>query len=438
MNRHIGYYFDRYSTQSDAIIFGLFFSVGLIAQLVLRLWLDVSAVIVTVILLLLMSVYAALIQVNSATKTGSDRSGDTLYFLGFIFTTITLGIALFKIGGNDRDFATSIVLYDLGIGIATTIWGLVLRVIFSLMRTGIEEIETRTLSNLNQQSKSLSAKLTRAAQISEETALVVQQVLDETQSALKKIALSTNDRFTQVYDDTIENHKSLLKQNTTAMRKLYERIDKVEVPTDIFTRKLESVFGSLDKSLASLESRISGISIPPNLIESKVDAALRPMTVTLDGTDIALCNFRDRMTSLSEINFDSITVASDGLRNLGAEINRLREELSSQSINTENFDKFIDESGKKYLNAVEGLAEKISAMTLPSGHLQELIDNSFEKYHVLVADTSRAIVDDTTKLKIEISVLKSSLEELSSQVSVTAEELRKSRASGNFFDVFRR
>lgn len=438
MNRHIGYYFDRYSTQSDAIIFGLFFSLGLIAQLVLRLWLDVSAVIVTVILLLLMSVYAALIQVNSATKTGSDRSGDTLYFLGFIFTTITLGIALFKIGGNDRDFATSIVLYDLGIGIATTIWGLVLRVIFSLMRTGIEEIETKTLSSLNQQSKSLSVKLTRAAQIAEETALVVQQVLDETQSALKKIALSTNDRFTQVYDDTIENHKSLLKQNTTAMRKLYERIDKVEVPTDIFSRKLESVFGSLDKSLASLESRISGISIPSNFIESKVDAALHPMTVTLGSTYSALNNFRDRMTTLSEINFDSITVASDCLRNLGAEMYRLREELSSQSINTENFDKFIDESGKKYLNAVEGLAEKISAMTLPSGHLQELIDNSFEKYHVLVADTSRAIVDDTTKLKIEISVLKSSLEELSSQVSVTAEELRKSRASGNFFDVFRR
>lgn len=438
MNRHIGYYLDRYSAQSDAIIFGLFFSVGLITQLVLRLWLDVSAVIVTVILLLLMSVYAALIQVNSATKTGSDRSGDTLYFLGFIFTTITLGIALFKIGGSDRDFATSIVLYDLGIGIATTIWGLVLRVIFSLMRTGTEEIETRTLSSLNQRSKSLSAKLTRATQIAEETTLVVQQVLDETQSALKKIASSTDERFSQVYDDTIENHRSLLEQNTMAMRNLYERIDKVEVPTDIFSRKLESVFGSLDKSLASLESRISGISIPPNLIESKVDAALRPMTVTLDGTDNALSNFRDRMTSLSEINFDSITVASDGLRKLGTDINRLREELSGQSINTANFDKFIDESGEKYLKAVEGLAEKISAMTLPTGHLQELIDNSFEKYHLLVADTSRAIVDDTAKLKVEISELKSSLGDLSSQVSVTAEELKKSRASGNFFDVFRR
>lgn len=438
MIRNVGFFFDRYSTQTDAILFAVVFFSGFVVQLVLRLWLDVSAAVVTFLLLLLMSVYAALIQFNTASKTGADRSGDTLYFLGFIFTTITLGIAMFKIGESDREFATSIVLSDLGIGITTTVYGLVLRVLFSLMRTGTEEIETRTLSNLNQRSKSLSGKLTRASQIAEETTIVVQQVLDETQKALSSIASSTDEKFSQVYDDTLARHRTLLEKNTAAMENLYERIDQIEVPNDLVLNKIEKSFEVLDKSLVNFEAKVVSISLPANIVEAKIDAAIKPLIETIESMESAVRLIKDQLSSLSELDSAKVTKVFESLKKLGDEVVSFQKKLSGESINTQGFDQMISETGKKYSSAVSDLSAKLTAMTLPDDHLLELIDNAFSHYHSFIADTSKSIEDDSVKLKTEIGGLKKSLSELSVQVADTTEALKKPQSSGNLFNMFRR
>lgn len=379
-----------------------------------------------------------MIQINSATKTGADRSGDTLYFLGFIFTTVTLGIALFKIGGNEREFATSIVLYDLGIGIATTVWGLVLRVLFSLMRTGTEEIESRTLSNLNQKSKSLSSKLISATQIAEETTAVVQQVLIETQNALIQVSSTTDAIIEKIYKETVDKHNSLLEKNTIAMQNLFERIDNVEVPSDLFSKKLDIIFINLEKSLSGLSRQINNISSLPNFFDAKIDAILSPISVTIESTDKAVNNFMERINSLSGIDLTSITKVSDSFTKLDKDISNLSLKLSDKSLDLHTLDSFIEQSGIKYLSAVEGLASKLEAIVLPSNQLHGLIENSYENYNDIVSNTTTSIINNSKNLTSEMISLKVSLSDLSLQVSAAANELKKSRTTGNFLDVFRR
>ena len=438
MIRQIGFFFDRYSTQSDAIIFVSVFLIGLMVQIIFRLWLDFSALFVTLILLCLMTVYANLIRFNTASKTGADRSGDTLYFLGFIFTTITLGIALFKIGESDRDFATSIILSDLGIGISTTVWGLVLRVLFSLMRTGTEEIEGRTLSNLNQKSKSLSAKLTRANQIAEEITIKTQQTLEETGDALAKVASTADERFANIYDETVSKHQALLTMNTAALENLYNKIDAIDVPNDLVYNKVEKSFEILDASLSAFESKIKGIRLSEDYVERKTDEALLPLSNSIRNTADAVNTLQKNIAYFSELDTTSIGSAHDEFMQLNNEVSKLRRELSSQAISPDAFNKIIEEAGEKYKSAVQGLSDKLSAMTVPDKHLLELIDNSFEHYHSFIKDTSQSIVKDSATLKLEITDLKESLSSLSIQASETADVLKKSRASGNIFELFRR
>jgi hypothetical protein len=439
LKNHVGSFFDRYSTSADAILFLVIVGVGLLIQLLFRGVLDFSAWLVSLLLIMLMSLYAYLVRFNTATKTGSDRSGDTIYFLGFIFTTVTLGIALFKVGGSERDFATSIVLSDLGVGIATTIWGLILRVVFSLSRVGIEEVEDRTIASLNKQSRSLSGKLQRASQIAEETTIKTQQVLDETEKALDLVAVKMEGRFSDIYKETYEKLQLLILQSTESMEKLYQKIDEVEVPTDLIHKKIENSFGMLDSSLSSFEEKVNNMKISEDFIELKIDAAVEPLTRSINEIADSVGKLQSNVSSLSGLNLDMVSSASIELEGLNEEFAKLRTKLSDQSFDNRLFERHIENAGTEYEKAVQGLSEKISSMVMPEKHLLEIIDNSFSHYHSFVKETSESIEKDTLQLNHNINEVKNSLGGLSIAIEETSVAIKGAKSSGSLLEnIFRR
>jgi hypothetical protein len=80
---------------------------------------------------LLMVGYAWLILKVERFQLPEDRAGDNLYYMGFIFTLVSLALALYLFASGDRD-ATLIV--NFGVALATTIFGMGLRLLAVQMR----------------------------------------------------------------------------------------------------------------------------------------------------------------------------------------------------------------------------------------------------------------------------------------------------------------
>ncbi|KQN02373.1 hypothetical protein ASE82_08420 [Sphingomonas sp. Leaf230] len=121
--------------------------------------LGVRQMIVTVAPCLVMAAYASLI-LGRYYRARADQIGDNLYYLGFIFTLISLSVSLsqFSSGGSAED-----IVANFGIALATTLLGVTLRVVFSQMRSDPVETEKEARLQLAEASRRLKVELMNAS-----------------------------------------------------------------------------------------------------------------------------------------------------------------------------------------------------------------------------------------------------------------------------------
>ena len=142
-------FIDRLSSIPDHRIFAVAVIIGISSIVVCRLFLEVSALITLIPPLSVMSLYALLVQLTKRWKIREDRAADNLYFLGFIFTVTSLAVSLVRFELVNADASTDVlnpteIIGDLGIGLATTVVGLIFRIYFGSLRIDPEETEEQT------------------------------------------------------------------------------------------------------------------------------------------------------------------------------------------------------------------------------------------------------------------------------------------------------
>jgi hypothetical protein len=433
-------YVDRYSKNPDAFIFVAITITGFLIQGIARVAFDVSALLVTLVLISLLLFYFWLITANSSTKQVSDRAGDNLYFLGFIFTASTFAIALYKIGDNP-ELEISIVLGDLGIGLMTTLAGLVLRVWCSLLRTGTEEIEDIVHSNLKQQADQLGKRFTYSAQIADKTNIVTEQLLNETKETLENVVTRNRQEIEGLYTTTFREIRQLIEKSKNSVEKLYEKIDNIDVPEGFIVKKLTESFESFESTISNANAEIS--------------------------------SFADHLGQ--RLNADQVTIASvtEGIQHLHQEVEKLANTISNQNIDTQGIERVIAksseeyssavkalskrldevevpvdilsepirntimESTESYTQAVKGLSDKISVLSVPENQVettlktifedtnQTLSNKNLEDYESLLGAASKSLEKQTLQLDQKVKDLNGSLESLSTQVFNIASKLEK-------------
>jgi hypothetical protein len=361
-------YLDRYSTNIDAILFVAVFFAGVVVQLIARVVLDLSALLVTLVLVGLLCFYFWLIILNTATKQVNDRAGDNLYFLGFIFTALTFGVALYKIGG-DPDLPIGTVLGDLGIGLTTTLLGLVLRVVCSLLRTGTEEIEDIVHSNLKQQAEQLEKRFARASQLAEKTNTLTQQLLKETNDTLENVVTRNRQELEAIYTNTFEEIKQLIEKSKDSYEKLYKKIDNINVPEDFIVKKLSESFASFESMISNANTEIS--------------------------------SFADHLGQ--RLQADQVTIASvtEGIKQLHQEVEKLATTISNQNIDTQGIERVIAKSSEIYSDSVKALTEKLGKVDVPVNVLSEPIINTMEMY----SNSVKALTEKLDNVDVPVNAL---------------------------------
>lgn len=212
--------------------FAFFSAVGSIGIVIAKA-LDVRAGIVAVCAVAIMLAYAALISRFGSGRLRSDQAGDNCYYLGLIYTLASLAYTIFTF--DPANTATTIV-QGFGIALATTILGLVLRVVFNQGRPDLEEVESGARRDLVDAVSRLKTELGQTVIAMNDFGIQVRQSISETQdSATKDIA-----KFAEI-----------------AVTRLGEVADKshtvLQTETSEFASRSKRQLAAVDRLVASLE-----------------------------------------------------------------------------------------------------------------------------------------------------------------------------------------
>ena len=147
--------FERGSDYAGPAAF-FFFSVAGALYIVVAKFMGLGAVWVTSIPVLLMAVYAVAIFLVRRFRLRDDQTGDNFYYMGFIFTLTSLAISLVQYGAGVE---VTEIIQNFGVAVATTIAGIIFRILFNLTRRDPVEVEHLARIELSDASRKVRREL---------------------------------------------------------------------------------------------------------------------------------------------------------------------------------------------------------------------------------------------------------------------------------------
>lgn len=184
------------------------FAVAGFAGIVSAKWLEVETVWVAVGAIAAMFVYAIIVGRAGTGRLRADQAGDNCYYLGLIYTLASLSYA---IGTFDPSNTASTIVQGFGIALATTIFGLILRVFFSQGRPDLENVEEQTRLELTEAASRLKAELNGVVRTMNDFSRQIQQSIREVHEA----STTAVEEFT---GSSVEGLKSVVDAANEAIR----------------------------------------------------------------------------------------------------------------------------------------------------------------------------------------------------------------------------
>lgn len=216
-----------------AIIFGL---IGIIILklnfiLVPTDWIDtqIDTLLAAIWALFILISYAILVRVGSSSQIEPETVGDNCYYLGFLFTLVSLAVTLFELQSqNDR--ATEIlpvIVSGFGIALASTILGIILRIWFFQQRTDIVARDRENQIEVQKAVKNFRHALSAStASLKRFTTESVQLSIERDTKIRETTDLVLNKQITQV-SKLIGNFEDLIKKQQDELLDNSDKFTKV-------------------------------------------------------------------------------------------------------------------------------------------------------------------------------------------------------------------
>lgn len=257
----------RVSSAADKWAFFLFFVLGAGAIVGLKQF-GFHQLVVTLVPVLVLFVYGFGTLALKRFRLREDQTGDNCYYLGFLYTLVSLAFALYLFQTGES--GTEAIITNFGIALVTTITGLFLRVFINQFRQDPVEIEREARLELSEAATRLRSELDTI-------------VLD-----LNSFRRSIQQSFQEALEESSARSAQALEANTKRVEQLSEisakviasldtltgRISEIEVPTGMISEKLNPVMEDVVASLDQVAVRISEIEVPSDLISNRLEPVL--------------------------------------------------------------------------------------------------------------------------------------------------------------------
>lgn len=288
--------------------FNLAFFIGLLGIALLKHY-NCSQWVVSLYPITIMIVYASMIYFWNRLHLNEDQAGDNLYYLGFLFTLVSLAYALYQF---DQEGGTAAIIENFGIALSTSIVGLFLRILFNKMRTDTVEVEKKTRVELTQAAARLRSELVTTTETIKNTLIAVQQ---QTQEIMEENLKKTEELCTRMIENSSNSHEqvignaSRLQQQSeklgNAIEGMSDKINNISIPVDLFKDELTPIVNQINDSTQLVSSVIkkdheNSLAIS-NTIES-LNKSTEQLHSELINALNALTDAYNRKTSLNPLN----------------------------------------------------------------------------------------------------------------------------------------
>lgn len=334
----------------DQILFFLLFFTGGAAIWALKL-LHFSQFVVTIVPVGLMAFYAALALVTKHYRIREDKVGDNLYYLGFLYTLVSLSYALW-IYDPEGSGATDIIT-NFGIAIFTTIIGLAGRVFFNQMREDPLEYEREARQSLAQATNELRAQLAdvciEMSNFKRKTFQIMEEGVTDISNSTRATLAENVERFATTSNEVIENirtafsnfsdHSGRLNdiagKNVEALQALFERIERIEASPDLVATKLEPVINKFaevaDETLRRNRAQTNDLKRMRDSIEVAVTAA-ETLRTTIAASDRAVSEKMENFAAGMERNLSATQGFAEALSRSIGTLSREAADIKSASV----------------------------------------------------------------------------------------------------------
>ena len=253
-------------------LFAATFVIGVAGVLVLKA-MDTPQAFVTSWPIVWMTLYASLVFIPPF-RLRADAAADNVYYLGFLFTLVSLGYSLYRF---NLESGLDEVVRNFGIAIASTIAGVFYRVVLSQMRVDPYETERAVRLALSDSARALRGELDNAIvdfasfrrQMQQTTADGMRELGDLAASEITtaadrfgKTVETATGRITSVVEGWTEGSNRYFQESgrlVDAMAGLSNNLVAVRAPADILEEKLGPAAASIDRIFKASDVMLKGL-----------------------------------------------------------------------------------------------------------------------------------------------------------------------------------
>lgn len=280
----------------DAHAFLAAVGIGFIAMFGLKL-LSAPQIMITAIVAGIVVAYAIFVYRAPGLKLRLDQAGDNAYYLGLIFTLLSMAWSLWMVGQVAAEAALSgesrsvveLVIGDFGLALGSTLAGIVCRIVLHQMRidpVGVEEASRlelavaaqKTRSQLNDISSELAHFFELLRQKSEDGTRELQEGYQRTMAEVAaRVAQATEtsvDSMSSASEQmrvSVEGFAEASRDAMSAFRDASERLAAVEPPPT----KLSQRYGALAERVAEVSSQLGDSVSALSSAATQMEAAAR-------------------------------------------------------------------------------------------------------------------------------------------------------------------
>lgn len=243
----------------DLIAFIGTFLAGVILYVTLYVFLGLHQTIVTIAIVGVMLAYACLVYRVPRLRVRLDQAGDNAYYLGLLFTLMSMAFALYEFGEAQGGTGTQQIIANFGIALFSTIAGIFLRVVLHQMRVDPADVEAMTRIDLAEASKRVQAILNTVTsdlgrfhdEVRQRSTDVVMTLVEDGKKSVSSINLNLERTTKEMLASVGNVHKEVLNQTQELTRliagtaseamKATERLRGVEPPPLTLSRRLDKV-----------------------------------------------------------------------------------------------------------------------------------------------------------------------------------------------------
>ena len=420
---------DRISETPDHYLFAAAVLVGGFTIIFFRSFLGLSAPLAAILPISILLGYAYVIQYSPKYRLREDRAGDNLYFLGFIFTVISLGVALFR---YQSDPDVNQIIGDLGVGLATTVVGLVLRIILSNQRQDPDEIEEITRLQLSDAVDRTTAQLNATTRVIETVQIQGRQIMEEAQKSINTAnesvleSLRQLDRKLQaieVPEDMITSKVDpMLNRLGSSVDRMIERFDLIQVEPDLLDRKASELFAPLNSMIGELRDKLNQIDLSSLIL--KLDTSIDGLIVKLESIVIPQDLIANKASSAFDPLDQAVVELRDKFRSLEVSPDFLSDQISPLIRDISTLQSSLRDQQQRYAETVENAFQNIA------DHQNDLVQFS-ESSNSLLDNQERLLnwANSITANQTQLNQLNQTLASVSDALANTTEQLNQSSSN---------